>query len=425
MITTRIACALALLAPTLTAGEMPVGFKGKTYSTRALPAELSPIQKDAVTRVTAWAEVAEYRMDFDAQGRILLLSPKGRSRLSDTLRTIAKTETWFDTVLPLPPRAQPKAATPASSGNEPKAGGTPPPRPPTPPIPEDPEGRPRQGVLAPEGPDTRGLTTWSSSWGTGTMEPDSVTAVLVIARNAEDYATLLDVLAKEREYLRDWLDVARKHTGFTVEDPLTGAFIENAAGQEEWSAEHEIINRVAQLLTLRRFGQQPNWVVQGIAWEAEMHEDGQVWCFPYRREFVFAAEHGAWPGDAKNLVKELEGKPVDLAPLCAWKRGAWDPKAAKLAWGVTRHFLGQAPGRFSAALEELRVLRDEANRRSTGPGSWERIPGWEMPAEMMAGVLERRFGKSVMVDATTSIRTGKVVVVKEAKMQGKVGSLGR
>lgn len=412
--TTRIALAIALSTLPAVAGEAPLGFKGKTYSTRSLPAELSPVQKDAVQRFAEWAETAEYRMDFDAQGRLLLVTPKGRSRLADTLKLIGKTETWFDTVLPAPPRAVPSTAPRATTP-------TPAPAPSGKPIPEDPESVPSKVAwsLATEG--QGGPATWSTSWGTGSIEPDSQTAVLVIPKNAEDYGSLLDLLAKEREYLAEWMGVARKHTGFTVEDPLTGAFVENAAGQEEWDPEHEVINRVAQLLTLRRFGQQPNWVVQGIAWEAEMANDGQLYCFPYRREFVLAAEHGAWPAEAKNLVKDLGGKPVEMASLCAWKRGTWEAKTAKLAWGVARHFLGQTPGRFSAALEEMRMLRDEKSRRSTGANTWERIPNYELPPDVIESVLVARFGKDALKDATTSIRNGRVTVTKEPKPE-RVGN---
>ena len=424
MTTTRTTTALAALwlalwsalTPTVTAGtgEMPLTFKGKTYSTRNLPGDLTAAQKEAVTRFTPFAEKAEYRMDFDAQGRLLLVTPKGRSRLSDTLRVVGKAETWFDTVLPAPERK----ATTATPKSEPT------PKPSGAPIPEDPESPPKRS-LARVPATSLEETTWQSSWGTGSIEPDTQTAVLVIPNSPEDYTSLLDLLAGERQYLKEWLDVARKHTGFTVEDPLTGAFVEGAAGQEEWNADHEVINRVVQLLTLRRFGQQPNWLVQGIAWEAEIAADGLVYCFPFRREFVFAAEHGGWPAEAKNLVKELGGKPVEMSTLCAWRRGTWDGKTAKLAWGVARHLLGQGAGRLSAAMEELRVLRDEKNRRSTGANSWERIPNWEMPADLLEPVLAARFGKDVLKDATTSIRTGRVTVIKEPKVQPRVGVKAR
>ena len=60
----------------------------------------------------------------------------------------------------------------------------------------------------------------------------------------------------------------------------------NAAGMEEWSPDHEIVNRVAQLLFLRRFSQQSFWLQQGIAWCAEWGYDSSLYCFPYRHEFI-------------------------------------------------------------------------------------------------------------------------------------------
>jgi hypothetical protein len=249
-------------------------------------------------------------------------------------------------------------------------------------------------------------------------------AVLVIVKNKEDYASLLDVLAGETHYLKEWIDHARKFTGFTIEDPLAGAYIENAAGQEEWNGDHELMNRTAQLLTLRRFGQQPNWVVQGIAWDCEMAADGLVYCFPFRSEFVFTAEHGAWPNEVKLLLKDL-GRAVEIGDLTKWKRGTFDAKSAKMAWGVTHHLLGQGPGKLSAALEDMRLARSEKDRRSTGPTSWERIPGFELLPDDQSHTLEERFGADVLKDATNSMRSGHVTVRKDQKPPAKSGAQNR
>jgi hypothetical protein len=397
---------LAALAAPVPARDVVLTWKGKTYKADAPPADLSPAQKDALKQLLPWAEKNKYRMDFDAQGRLLLVTPKERSRLQDSLSVVAKAETWFDRVLPSPPRVK----APVTAGATKPAPSDPAP------IPEDPEAPPPKPVGS--GGDGSGAVPFTA-WGSGSIEPDTLTAALVVTRNEEDYGTLVDALAADHKYLEDWVAEAHKHTGFTLEEPLCGAYAENAAGQEEWNGDHELMNRAVQLLTLRRFGQQPNWIVQGIAWECEIQSDGLVYCFPFRKEFVFTAEHGAWPGEVKLLLKNRGGAAPDVTELNSWRRGTWDGTKAKLAWGVVHHLIGQGSGRLSAALEDLRAERAARNRRETGPTSWERIPGYELPPDVQLEALQAHLGKEVMQDAGTSMRTGHVTVTKDPVPAGK------
>lgn len=372
------------------APEVPVTFGGKPYTAEKLPADLSPAQRAVVTRYAKWAASHGYRMDFDGQGRLVLITHKNRASLSAARNVVQKAEAWFDKALP-----PATLVTPDATGST---------RPASAPSPDDPPAK-SSGFEARQGETT-------SSWGSGSITPDSEVAALFVLRNVEDYSTLLDVLAVETHYLKDWIEHGRKFTGFTVEDPLAGAYVENAAGQEEWDGNHELMNRTVQLLTLRRFGQQPNWLVQGIAWDCEIAADDNVYCFPFRSEFVYAAEHGAWPNEVKLLVKDL-GRDITLSDVTKWRRGTWDGRSAKLAWGLAHHLIGQGSGRLSNALESMRVLRDEKDRRSTGPDSWERIVGFELSDEMQFEALSRFLGPKVLVDATNSMRSGRVSVRKD------------
>ncbi len=410
-----LACVAALVfssGSTPTPADVTVTFKAKTFTADALPAELTTEQRATVNRYSLWAAKNGYHMDFDGQGRLLLVTHKNRSGLSSSKAVMGKAETWFDTVLPPPERTTAPKTGPGEGSTRPASA----------PIPEDPETKSVQDTPPTNPPAAPG--TWSSSWGAGSIEPDTQVGTLFVVKSAEDYSSLLDVLAGETHYLKEWIEHARKFTGFTIEDPLAGAYVENAAGQEEWDGNHELMNRVVQLLTLRRFGQQPNWLVQGIAWDCEMATDGLVYCFPFRAEFVYAAEHGAWPNEVKLVLKDL-GHALGLADVAKWKRGSWDAKSAKLAWGIAHHLLGQGPGKLSSALEELRVLRGEKNKRSTGENTWETIPNFELAAELQAGALEARFGADVMKEAANSMRSGRVTVKKEPKAPTKSGSTKR
>ncbi len=400
---------LALLAsvPSLAlAADVPVGWKEKEATTAKLHAGLPDPAFAAIAHWTGFCAAHKYRMDLDAQGRMLVLTPAKRGRTRETLRLVGQAETWFDSLLPAPPRA---AVAPASAPNsDAPEDPAPPKKPAGKPLPEDPDGpppgapKPATGGSAPAN-----VKTPVRSWGSGAGEPDSQTAVLIILHDEKEYGELLDQLEGSVAYLKDWVKEARSQTGLTLEDPLVGAFVENASGQEEWNGDHEVLNRVVQLLTLRRFGQQPNWIVQGIAWEAEMALFDSVYCFPYRDGFVFATEHTSWPSDLRIAFKDRAAKPLQMSELADWQRGTWDPAAAPVAWGFVRYLAEAQKSKslaLSTMLEDMRRTRDEKNRESTGPTTWRRIEGWTMSAEDQEKALVQAFGKDVLKKATLTLR---------------------
>jgi len=393
---------LLSLAPSARAGDVPVGWKEKEASTDELHAGLPKPAFDAIARWTGFCAAQKYRMDLDAQGRVLVLTPVKRGRTSETLRIVGQAETWFDGLLPPVPRANPApAAAPSAAEKVPE-------KQPSPnPIPEDPEGPPPGTPSAGSGTGPAKPATPPSAWGSGAGVPDSQTAVLVILHDEKDYNALLDHLEGSVAYLKDWVAGARKQTGLTLEEPLVGAFVENASGQEEWNGDHEVLNRVVQLLALRRFGQQPNWIVQGIAWESEMALFDAVYCFPYRDGFVFATEHTSWPSDLRIAFKDRAAKPLRIGELADWQRGTWDPEAAPVAWGFVRHLAEAQKSKeraLSTLLEDLRRIRDAKDRQPTGANTWKRIEGWTMPAEDQEKALLTAFGKDVFKKATVTMR---------------------
>ncbi|MCY2961172.1 MAG: hypothetical protein NTY35_13510 [Planctomycetota bacterium] len=396
------------LAPAARAGDVPVGWKEKEATTGALHAGLPKPAFDAIARWTGFCAANQYRMDLDAQGRVLVLTPVKRGQTRETLRIVGQAETWFDGLLPPVPRSgTAPAAAPSNNGDKPSE--NPPEKRPAPaPLPEDPEGPPPSAPKS-SGTGTGGAkpATPPSAWGSGAGAPDSQTAVLIILHDEKDHGVLLDHLEGSVAYLKDWVAGARKQTGLTLEDPLLGAFIENASGQEEWNGDHEVLNRVVQLLTLRRFGQQPNWIVQGLAWEAEMALFDSVYCFPYRAGFVFATEHTSWPSDLRIAFKDRAAKPLQVSELAGWQRGTWNPEAAPIAWGFVRHLAEAQKSKeraLSTLLEDLRRIRDEKDRQPTGANTWKRIDGWTMPAEEQEKALVAAFGKDVFKKATVTLR---------------------
>lgn len=370
------------LAPIARAGDVTVTWKGKSYAAEKLPDTIEEAPKRAIAEFAPWAKERGYRFDFDAQGRVMLVSKRG-STPDSRLRTLAKVETWFDALFP----AQPKSPSTGADAPKPKdAGGGG--------IPEDPEAPPPN---AKPGSDT------PSSWGSGSNGADEHTAVMLVVRDPKDYAALIDALAAKRSYLAAWQATAKKLPAFVLEEPLCGAYLEKAEGQEEWSPEHELVNRTAQLLVLRRFGQQPNWLVQGLGWEAEMAFDGTLYCFPYRDQFVYAVEHGAWPNELKNAF-EGRTEPLRLQEVASWQRGRFEPEPARLAWGLVHYLASTSRAKLPLVLEDLRRFRDEHDRRSTGATTWERIAGYEVPTADQQALFEKHLGPDFLKAASASFK---------------------
>jgi len=84
---TLTALALPAAIPAV-AGGVPVSWKDKEYSTDQLPVGLPPPAFDAISHWTGWAGKAKYRMDLDAQGRVLLLTPVKGGGAREKLRLV-------------------------------------------------------------------------------------------------------------------------------------------------------------------------------------------------------------------------------------------------------------------------------------------------------------------------------------------------
>jgi hypothetical protein len=403
-IVARVVLALCAAAPPAFASaqdKVTVTWQGKAYTSATLPDKLGESPRKVVAQWEPWAKKAHYRMDFDASGRVLLVTPEKSNRYEAHLKIVARAETWFDGLLPAPDRAPIKGLEKPAA----KPAAAPAPAPEV--IPEDPESPPA-GAPPPtkggKGKSARPTASSGATWGAGNIEPDKETAVMLVVDNEKEYASVVEHLGTLESYLKEWSADAKKSLGFVLEQPLCGSYVENASGQEEWNPDHELLNRVIQLLCLRRFGQQPNWVVQGLAWEGEIAFDGALYCFPYRKEFVGVGEHTAWPSDVRNMVKARGDKVLAVEEVSQWPRGRWDATAAKLAWGCVHYLVQQPGGKLSATLEELRQFRDVDDRRSKADGTWERVAGYEVPAETQLAVLKKHFGADVMKTASKFLR---------------------
>jgi hypothetical protein len=332
-------CALLMLlaggAGARAGDKVEVHWQGKTGTSAELPAGFPESARPALATWEPFLKRAGYRADADATGQLLLLAPEKGSRADVELRQLAKVRAWFDGHFPAP-------AAPDAEQREPGC------------------------------------------------------ATLFVLQGQEDYTLLLAHLRDAAPELAGWTDDARKETGFVLAAPLCAAYLRGAAELEEWSSEHELVNRAAQLFLVQRHGVQPYWLQQGAAWAAEWAYDGNLYCFPYRHEFVFAAEHGAWPGELKRDFGKRAKQPLAIDEFATMRRGRWDPVRAKLAFGCAS-FLALQPGdKLAQALASLQAFRDEDNRVDQDDGTWVSDLNYEVPAAKQLELLEAQLGPKLM-----------------------------
>ena len=392
MISARVLpAALLLIAAPAFAGEDPrVGWKGRSYVMDRLPADFPAQARAAVEAWSPWVTEHGYRMDLDASGRVLLVTAHSRSRVKGELDLVEETGKLFDRILPAPERLGDGEAFEfpdlLGDASEDPEGGSP--------IPEDPEEAPAGLQPRPEEdePERRTAAAPVASWGTGSLEPDTQAAVMLVLKSEGDYVSALEFLAGLQPYLKEWSQEARRHSGFAIEMPLCGAYNEHAAGMEEWDPDNELVHRVMRLLVMRGFGQPPYWLAAGLSWYAELTVRKTVYCFPYRTGFVGVGEHGGWDAWLRSTFGDRKRDPVTMAELGALQRGTYEDDAARLAWGVVEFIARRHPQAFPALLEDLRLLRDLDDRVQAADGTWMRRPGYESPVEKQETLFRRHLG---------------------------------
>ena len=222
------------------------------------------------------------------------------------------------------------------------------------------------------------------------MPRESQTAVLLQIDEVAHQDAAIDVIVEDEAYLGPWASAAKKMTGFVLEKPLVGAWQPNAGLKEDWegNSTNEMVNRLAQVLTLRRFGRQPYWLAMGIAWYTEMEQTKGIYCFPYRSGFVSASEHTKWDKLIENRYRKRKD-PIPMREVTLLKRGEWDSHGAQNAWGTVSFLVRYHPEALPEILDELYAAWDAESREDNGDGTWDRIPHYEPDDATQLAIFEK------------------------------------
>jgi hypothetical protein len=384
-------------------GDVPILWGSRPLKIGELPAELPASARAALEAWHAWSGAHEYRLDLDQEGRILLVTRRSNDRASQLLELAGRVIARFDQELPAPPvrleatppelaAAKPKVAPPPATGDKP-----------IPEDPEDPEGdhpwklpkpKPSQETSAPKKPTT---------WGSQGAALDSETVTLFLLRDQTDLESLLADLAARFAFLEGWAREAKGLMGFVLGDPLCGAYLEQPDGVEEWDPDNELVNRLARLCLLRRYGELPNWFVQGYAWLMEVALRGSIYCFPWRDEFVGVGEHSGWD---KALQSRFQSERLKAGDFMGWRRGKYLDPEAKASFGACAYLVALEKEKLPLLLDRLRVFREEHGRIQDDPSSWRRDTDYEIPLAEQHRIATEVLGEGYLFRATLFFREG-------------------
>ena len=223
----------------------------------------------------------------------------------------------------------------------------------------------------------------------------AVVAIFVLAGPA-DFTTLLEDVGARFPLLAKWAQGEKGQAGFVLDEPFAAACLSSSPEQKEWNPKNELANRCAQLVLVERFGRLPNWLMQGLAWHAEMSVCGSIFCFPFRTGFVAKKEHRSWTEQLKALLvspsPETPGRTLAIADLAGWKRGSYENDRALIAWGAASFLAKRCEEALPLILEDLRAIRATESKITKPDGSWQIIPDYEVPPDKQLEILKARAG---------------------------------
>lgn len=232
---------------------------------------------------------------------------------------------------------------------------------------------------------------------------DQETAVLVELMGPKLSDELGEYLAQIHTDLRGWASTSL--LGGVVSDVPPLSVTVDGDGQEEYEAENEVVHRLVRTLLARRFGLLPYAVQSGLAWALEEELCGDHYCFPFRDDFIFETEHGAWSADLKARYRSRRKEPLTAEELFEFERGTFDLEPAQAAFGFARYLIEERPEDLPQLLDALRREWASTVIRVNG-SNWEYQPDQEIAPLRVAEVCAEILGQDFAQDTTDYFRKG-------------------
>ncbi len=340
--------AKTMSAPGRTASAK-IRYRGKNYAFDKLPEELGAPARAAIEQWLPWVEEHDFCPLLSADQSTLLVLPK-KSLLSKREKLLEEVVERFNELAPLPGEA-PREARPRHSGQD---------------LPAD------------------ALESLPGR--------DAETAVLVELMGPKLSEELGTYLAQLHPDLRGWASTS-----------LIGGVLSD--GQEEYEPENEVVHRLTRTLLARRFGLLPYTVQAGLAWALEEELCGDHYCFPFRDDFIFATEHGAWSADLKARFHSRRKEPLTAQELFEFRRGTFELEPAQAAFGLGRYLIEERPEDLPKLLEALRKEWERTVIRIDG-SNWSYHPDQTIAPARVAEVCAEVLGDDFAQVLTDYFRKG-------------------
>lgn len=336
-----------------------VYYKGEKWQVADLPEGLAPGVATAIDACAVWSKNLGYSLTLDPSGRVLLVCKRVGKRLKKELDLVESVLGRVDVWVPEP-------------------------------------------VAFPKEWQTQGNT---QTWGwLGDPRAEVIPIVYILSGELQQEA-LLESLADTAPALESMVDGASKLSGFTLPVPLVTAYLESATILQEYSPENELVHRLTHMLLIQRAGRIPQWLVSGLAWEAEWNLGRGIWCFPWRDEFVFNVEHVAWQRLARDhAMAEGPTKNLAVETLFALGRKRFVRADAILAFGCGAFLAREHPKVIRKFMEELSLDRARGVYHDLGDSSWELDWGYETSIDRQLEILQELVGDDVLNELTAYLR---------------------
>jgi hypothetical protein len=363
--------------------SLAVLWKGQATSLAAVEAEVGAELYSGVAnqldRYRGWIAENEYHVALADDLRVVLVTESEKSS-KDRLELVNDTLATFDVVLTPPDRSE---STETYRGGE---------------------------------------------WGVREHAPDAEPVVLIELKKGVHYQTLLSALEESDPDMSSWASVQSAEPGFAEERFMATGWQAAPDGYEigpVWRSENELVNRLTRLLLYRSYGPQPNWLTQAAGWAVEQDVVGNIYCFPYRSEFIGVGEHEGWYNEVKGEFKSRKKKPLELSEFIEWKRGTWDADAAAMSWAFTQFLIQEKPGVLPALAESNRLAYRAGFTIDLGDGQWKTNPSFAVSPEAQFSTLQAEAGEDVLDEATKFFRTWKRGRTTKASSKRKKSSKRR
>ncbi len=289
--------------------EVPIHWQQKEFTHNTTPAEFPAPNLELVNTWADWAQAREYRMDLDPGGRVLLLSSRHHRRTQRDFELVRTVLSYLDELLP----------------------------------PTTPSGELLQGAEMLLG---------------ATRVHDIPPIVLVQAEDRGDYSALVEYIGSRLDGGPDFVQHARPDLGFMHGPTHCAAWEIAPKGVRGWRSDQELVNRMTQCMLEARFGPQPNWLSQGVAWCSELQLFGEAHAFPFREDFEGLDEHRGWETPLRRRFKRGSNEEFELSELVEWRPGSYDAQQAGVSWGLVSFLQLHRPGALASVAADLGVYYD-------------------------------------------------------------------